>query len=75
MVRHKRDVDENDAIAYENNDEVFLNEMPSSMHYLLRLSRAIDGVRFTILNEPSQSHDRRKREAVDHISNVIQVCI
>lgn len=47
--------------------------MPSEMHYLLRLSHAIDNVRTELFNDNSEIHSRKRREAVDNISGVIQV--
>lgn len=73
MRRHKRDAPEEDVDLRERTEEVYRMDMPSEMHYLLHLSRAIDDVRLTILNEKPASRDRVKRETVDHIGAVIQV--
>lgn len=66
--RHKRD-----AEASADDDEIIRTDMPSKMHFLLRLSRAIDDVRSQVLTDKSKdTPSRRKREAVDHITAVIK---
>lgn len=65
--RHKRDADD------VNEDEARHSGIPSEIHYLLRLSRAIDDVRALILaDQIADTQSRRKRETVDHITAVIQ---
>lgn len=69
--RNKRET-ENVAVD-DNNDELTRYDMPSEMHYLLRLSRAIDEMHEQMqANQPEHRSSRRKRETVDHISAVIQ---
>lgn len=69
--RHKRDVDDK---VFDESDEVVLTMMPRAMQYLLRLSRAIDDVQLGLATEDDKSGSRRKRDTVDNISGVIQVC-
>lgn len=75
MRRQKRNAfdDAENQRGKNENEEVYRLDLPSEMHYLLHLSRAIDDVRLSILNEQPPAHDRSKREAVDHITTVIQV--
>lgn len=67
MRRHKRQMDAN------GNIEIFKTNMPSAMHFLLRLSHAIENVESALFTEHSEIHSRKRREAVDNISGVIQV--
>lgn len=70
--RHKRDADDK---VFDEGNEVVLTMMPRAMHYLLRLSRAIDDVQLGLETENDKSGSRRKRDTVDNISGVIQVHI
>lgn len=57
-------------------EEIILANAPDAMRELLKLSRMLDTIESNQRSRGQQSHDehlRSKREAINHISTVIQV--
>ena len=82
LGRNKRSVDDNDVNDIDTKEaddssEVFFDEMTMEMAMLLQLSAILTNLENEQnFSQPTTGHHlRRKREAIDHISTVIQVFI